>query len=89
MKFIVAGQSAVTASEFVELALGIDFELFTGTPGENDMERAARLDAARDILTDLHQSDPEAAAYAEALMRTVPLPLRSKTAAGRRGAVAA
>ncbi|MFJ2651152.1 hypothetical protein ACIO1C_31075 [Streptomyces sp. NPDC087420] len=55
MKYIVAGHSAVTADEFVELALGTPVELWLGVEGENEMERAARMDAARDILAD----DPE------------------------------
>ncbi|MEV5338912.1 hypothetical protein AB0K93_10535 [Streptomyces sp. NPDC052676] len=52
MKCIVAGHEAVTASEFAELALGTPVELWLGVEGESDEERAARLDAARDILSD-------------------------------------
>ncbi|MFE2419696.1 hypothetical protein [Streptomyces hokutonensis] len=52
MKYIVAGHQAVTESEFAELALGTPVELWLGVDGESDEERAARLDAARDILTD-------------------------------------
>ncbi|MGW0554409.1 hypothetical protein ACWDZ6_09450 [Streptomyces sp. NPDC002926] len=51
MKNIVAGHVAVTATEFVELALGTPLDLWLGVEGESEMERAARLDAARDILT--------------------------------------
>ncbi|MFF3402154.1 hypothetical protein ACFYW6_27025 [Streptomyces sp. NPDC002659] len=50
MKNIVAGHVAVTAAEFVELALGTPLDLWLGVEGESEMERAARLDAARDIL---------------------------------------
>lgn len=75
MKCIVAGHVAVTVTEFTELALGLDLELFTGPPLESPLERAARLDAARDILAELRQSDPESATYAEALMRTTRLPV--------------
>nr|WP_199843884.1 hypothetical protein [Streptomyces albireticuli] len=50
MKHIVAGQEAATAAEFVELALGTPVELWLGVPGESEVERAARLDAARDII---------------------------------------
>ncbi|WP_328673464.1 hypothetical protein OG905_18945 [Streptomyces sp. NBC_00322] len=50
MKNIVAGHVAVTATEFVELALGTPLDLWLGVEGESEMERAARLDAARDIL---------------------------------------
>ncbi|WP_328506302.1 hypothetical protein [Streptomyces sp. NBC_00391] len=52
MKYIVAGHQAVTATEFAELALGTPVELWLGVEGETDEERAARLDAARDILAD-------------------------------------
>ncbi|MET7583521.1 hypothetical protein [Streptomyces microflavus] len=82
MKSIVAGREAVTATEFVELALGIDLELFTGSPTESVMDRAARLDVAREVLADLWESDPETAAYAESLMRA--LPLKQSRPTGRR-----
>ncbi len=52
MKTIVAGHVPVTATEFVELALGTPVELWLGVEGESEMERAARLDAARDTLSD-------------------------------------
>ncbi|MGP4085796.1 hypothetical protein [Streptomyces sp. KR55] len=52
MKNIVAGREAVTVAEFAELALGTPVELWLGVEGETDEERAARLDAARDILAD-------------------------------------
>ncbi|AXG79667.1 hypothetical protein [Streptomyces paludis] len=53
MKFIVAGHTAVTATEFVELALGTPLDLWLGPDGgESEEERAARMDAARDILAD-------------------------------------
>ncbi|MFF4673033.1 hypothetical protein ACFY1C_24815 [Streptomyces sp. NPDC001279] len=74
MKNIVAGHVAVTATEFTELALGVDLELFTGpAAAESVMERAARLDVAREVLADLRESDPVLAEYAESLMRTLPL----------------
>ncbi|MGW1333610.1 hypothetical protein ACWD7B_04935 [Streptomyces rubiginosohelvolus] len=73
MKSIVAGREPVTATEFVELALGIDLELFTGPAVESVMDRAARLDVAREVLADLRESDPETAAYAESLLRALPL----------------
>ncbi|MDF9870703.1 hypothetical protein ACFT79_01490 [[Kitasatospora] papulosa] len=82
MKSIVAGRWPVTATEFVELALGIDLELFTGSPTESVMDRAARLDVAREVLADLRESDPETAAYAESLMRA--LPLKQPRPTGRR-----
>ncbi|WUS04943.1 hypothetical protein OG226_17475 [Streptomyces sp. NBC_01261] len=52
MRTFVAGHEALTASEFVELALGTPVELWLGVEGESDEERAAREDAARDILAD-------------------------------------
>ncbi|MEW1720843.1 hypothetical protein [Streptomyces sp. NPDC093109] len=53
MKFIVAGHTAVTTTEFVELALGTPLDLWLGPDGEeSEMEQAARMDAARDILAD-------------------------------------
>ncbi|MFI1906586.1 hypothetical protein ACH444_11935 [Streptomyces microflavus] len=73
MKTIVAGREPVTATEFVELALGIDLELFTGSPTESVMDRAARLDVAREVLAELRESDPETAAYAQSLLRALPL----------------
>jgi hypothetical protein len=57
MKCIVAGREAVTPAEFAELALGTPVELWLGVEGESDEERAARLDAARDILSDPEYRD--------------------------------
>lgn len=82
MKYIVAGREPVTATEFIELALGIDLELFAGPVVESAMERAARLDVAREVLAELRESDPDFAAYAESLLRT--LPLRSHRSDSRR-----
>ncbi|MGW3943294.1 hypothetical protein [Streptomyces phaeochromogenes] len=84
MRTFVAGQEAHGDIEFVELALGIDVDLFRGPlEFETDNERGAREDAARDILADLRQ-EAEAgdeiagwdALYADALTHTVPF-LRS------------
>lgn len=86
MRTIVAGHMAFSGSEFAELAMGVDPELFTGVAGESAMERAARLDAARDVLADLRREDPELAAFAESLMEesaeVIELPAR-RTADGR------
>ncbi|GAA1401490.1 hypothetical protein GCM10009639_43840 [Kitasatospora putterlickiae] len=79
MRSIVAGQTALTEDEFAELALGVDSDftrLFTGVPGENETERAARMDAAAGVIADLRREDPELAAYAERLLSTAPVPLR-------------
>ncbi|MFD7412899.1 hypothetical protein [Kitasatospora purpeofusca] len=86
MRSIVAGQTALTEDEFAELALGVDSDftrLFTGVPGENEIERAARLDAATGVLADLRREDPELAAYAERLLRSAPVPLRRRVAVRR------
>lgn len=82
MKTIVAGREPVTPTEFIELALGIDLELFTGSATESPLDRAARLDVAHEVLAELRESDPETAAYAESLMRT--LPLKQPRPSGRR-----
>lgn len=84
MRTFVAGQEAFGDLEFVELALGIDVDLFRGPlEFETDDDRAAREDAARDVLADLvamgEAGDEIAgwdALYADALTRTVPF-LRS------------
>ncbi|MFG2903942.1 hypothetical protein ACGF13_02565 [Kitasatospora sp. NPDC048286] len=72
---------ALNEDEFAELALGLvtDSEftrLFTGVPGESAADRAARMDAADDIVADLRREDPELAAYAERLLSMAPVPLR-------------
>ncbi|MCQ4044654.1 hypothetical protein ACFOSC_18095 [Streptantibioticus rubrisoli] len=55
MRTFIAYHETISASEFIELAVGIVPELWLGEDDESPEERAARLDAARDILTD----DPE------------------------------
>ncbi|MEV0090070.1 hypothetical protein [Streptomyces sp. NPDC050738] len=52
MRAYIGGHQAVTAEDFVELALGTPVELWLGVEGESEMERMAREDAARDILAD-------------------------------------
>ncbi|MDD9378896.1 hypothetical protein M8Z33_19975 [Streptomyces sp. ZAF1911] len=52
MRTYIGGQEAVSVNEFIELALGTPLELWLGVEGEGAEERAARLDAARDILAD-------------------------------------
>ncbi|MFF8694979.1 hypothetical protein ACF08W_22545 [Streptomyces sp. NPDC015144] len=92
MKNIVAGREPVTATEFVELSLGIDLELFTGPDAESAQERAARLDVARAVLAELRETDPEVAEYAASLLRTLPMKPRtapSRRRSGRRPATAA
>ncbi|BAU84728.1 hypothetical protein SLA_3826 [Streptomyces laurentii] len=86
MKNIVAGREPVTATEFVELALGIDVQLFTGPAVETELERKARLDVAHEVLAELRESDPDVAAYAASLLRTLPLKHRPTGRSPRRTA---
>ncbi|MER7576851.1 hypothetical protein [Streptomyces sp. NPDC126514] len=52
MRTFIGRQQAISAADFAELALGTPVELWLGVEGETDEERAAREDAARDILAD-------------------------------------
>ncbi|MGW5582462.1 hypothetical protein [Streptomyces sp. NPDC003857] len=52
MRTYVGHQQAISTEDFAELALGTPIELWLGVEGETDEERAAREDAARDILAD-------------------------------------
>ncbi|MFE9221321.1 hypothetical protein ACFYN3_33980 [Streptomyces lavendulae] len=52
MRSYINGRQAVTSDDFIELALGTPLELWLGVEGESAEERAARLDAARDILAE-------------------------------------
>lgn len=52
MRTYIGRQQAISAEDFAELALGTPVELWLGVDGETDEERAAREDAARDILDD-------------------------------------
>ncbi|WP_405571528.1 hypothetical protein OG317_20170 [Streptomyces sp. NBC_01167] len=52
MRTYIGRQQAISAEDFAELALGTPVELWLGVEGESDEERAAREDAARDILAD-------------------------------------
>ncbi|MEW2558258.1 hypothetical protein [Streptomyces griseorubiginosus] len=52
MRAYIGRQQAVSVEDFAELALGTPIELWLGVEGESDEERAAREDAARDILAD-------------------------------------
>ncbi|MEU8642049.1 hypothetical protein AB0C91_09035 [Streptomyces sp. NPDC048674] len=58
MRTYIVRQQAVSAEDFAELALGTPVELWLGVEGESDEERAARLDAARDILAE-HPEMPD------------------------------
>ncbi|MBO8191376.1 hypothetical protein ITI46_06670 [Streptomyces oryzae] len=52
MKSFIAGHEVVTENDALELALGTPLELWLGVSDESGEERAARLDAARDILAE-------------------------------------
>ncbi|MGW4878914.1 hypothetical protein ACWEPI_20425 [Streptomyces sp. NPDC004262] len=52
MHAYIGRHQAVSVNDFIELALGTPAELWLGVDGESEAERAARLDAARDILAD-------------------------------------
>jgi hypothetical protein len=52
MKQYIGLHQAVNDTDFLELALGTPVELWLGEDGETPEERAARLDAARDILAE-------------------------------------
>jgi hypothetical protein len=82
MRTYVGGHQAVSVNDFIELALGTPPELWLGEEGESAEERAARLDAARDILADNPKLPDEVAriavevieAHAPALFNVIPLP---------------
>ncbi|MGW4894424.1 hypothetical protein ACWEQL_19450 [Kitasatospora sp. NPDC004240] len=88
MKLIVAGQRAVSALEYAELALGVDSDpfgaLFGGVAGESAQEWAARTDVAREVLAELYEVDPESAEVAAELLRTAPVPLHRAVGVRRR-----
>ncbi|WP_436773906.1 hypothetical protein [Yinghuangia sp. YIM S09857] len=67
MRTIVAGRPTSSGGEFAELVLGFDPVLFTGPAVETESERAARLDVASDVLTEMWREDAEAATYATLL----------------------
>ncbi|MEU4968485.1 hypothetical protein [Streptomyces smyrnaeus] len=52
MRSFIAGHEGVNENDALELALGTPLELWLGVDGESAEERAARLDAARDILAE-------------------------------------
>ncbi|WAU84875.1 hypothetical protein O1Q96_37405 [Streptomyces sp. Qhu-G9] len=52
MRIYIGHQQAISVEDFAELALGTPVELWLGVEGETDEERAAREDAARDILAE-------------------------------------
>ncbi|GLW44474.1 hypothetical protein Stsp02_01360 [Streptomyces sp. NBRC 14336] len=81
MRAYIGGHQAVSVNDFIELALGTPAELWLGEEGETEQERAARLDAARDILADNPELPDDVArvaaevieAHAPELFNVVPL----------------
>jgi hypothetical protein len=97
MRNYVCGHRADTPQDFLELALGTPVDLWLGVEGESEEERAARLDAARDILADPQFSDlPDdlirlAARVVEDhpdLFNVVPLARPARRRAARKGVAA-
>lgn len=92
---LVAGHEALSTNDFVELALGTPVELWLGVEGESEMEREARMDAARDILADNPDLPDDVSriaaeaieAYAPELFNVVPL-ARAGRRSVRKGAAA-
>lgn len=78
MKAFVAGHEAVSARDFAELSLGLDVELFAGSPGESRPERRVRLAVAREALAELLEAAESdeltagVAALAQSLLRGRP-----------------
>ncbi|QCX74941.1 hypothetical protein C9F11_06205 [Streptomyces sp. YIM 121038] len=96
MKSFIGMHQVVSADDYIELALGTPVELWLGVEGESRMERAARQDAARDILADHpHLVDDVARVAAEAIdahlseLSVVPLPRPSARRGSATRAVAA
>lgn len=96
LRTFVAGHQALSTNDFVELALGTPVELWLGVEGESEMEREARMDAARDILAD-NPDLPDAVsriaaeaieAYAPELFNVVPLARPTGRRSVRKGAAA-
>lgn len=81
MRAYIGGHQAVSVNDFIELALGTPLELWLGEVGETEEERAARKDAARDILADNPELPDDVAriaaevieAHAPELFNVVPL----------------
>lgn len=97
MRSYIGSNQAVSGTDFVELALGTPVELWLGVDGESELERAARLDAARDILAEnphlpddvIRIAATAIEEHAQELFNVVPLtrPVR-RSRSVRKGAVA-
>ncbi|NED11283.1 hypothetical protein [Streptomyces sp. SID9124] len=98
MRTYIGGHEAVSDNDFVELALGTPLDLWLGVEGESEMETAARMDAARDILADNPDFPDRVSrvaakaieAFAPEIFNVIPLPVRQPARRRtRRGGVAA
>ncbi|MFE0130838.1 hypothetical protein ACFWY6_04510 [Streptomyces sp. NPDC059037] len=93
MRAYIGSHQVISDDDYIELALGTPVQLWLGSEGESSQERAARLDAARDILAHPDYQDlPDAVAriaataieeHAPELFNVIPL---ARTAV-RRGRV--
>ncbi|MFC8223075.1 hypothetical protein ACFUTY_33510 [Streptomyces sp. NPDC057362] len=72
MRTYVGGHQAVSVNDFLELALGTPVDLWLGVEGETEEERAARLDAARDILADRPEMPDDLIRIAARVVETPP-----------------
>ncbi|WP_327168802.1 hypothetical protein [Streptomyces subrutilus] len=94
MRTFIGDHEAVSTDEFIELALGTPLELWLGVDGETAEERAARLDAARDILADYPDLPDDVSrvaaqvieALAPELFNVVPIAALPRPAVRRRSA---
>lgn len=90
MRTYIGGHEAVSDTDFVELALGTPLDLWLGVEGESEMDAAARMDAARDILADnpdfpdrVSRVAAEAIeAFAPEIFNVIPLPVRRRQPRG-------
>lgn len=73
MKAFVASHEAIAAHDFAELSLGLDVELFAGSPGESCQDRRIRMAVAREALAELVEAgeSDELAAGVAALARSL------------------
>ncbi|MFB4196298.1 hypothetical protein [Streptomyces carpaticus] len=84
MKSFIGTHEVLDDTDYLELAFGTPPELWLGSEAESAEERAARMDAADDILADAPElAAPVAALTAmavEAFAQQLPAARRSRTA---------
>ncbi|MBK3627015.1 hypothetical protein JHN59_19625 [Streptomyces sp. MBT49] len=95
MRSYIGGHQVVSSDDFAELALGTPVELWLGVEGETDEERAAREDAARDILAEYPELPDDLVRIAASIVEThpelfgiVPLARPSRRRTARKGVAA-